>query len=98
MRSNRHKSPEREICVPEEIVENFNLIKAILKRPTREELTFVMLDVEALAGRVFQNSSAAAVEKEKMRYYRFLHNRMSPRLRAMAFLAEGLAERALDLG
>ena len=58
----------------------------------RGELTFVMLDVDA-AGRVFQSSSAAAVEEEKTRFYRFLHDQMSPRLMAMAFLAESLAAR-----
>jgi signal transduction histidine kinase len=58
----------------------------------RGELTFVMLDVDAPAG-VFQGNSTAAVEEERTRFYRFLHDRMSPMLMAMAFLAERLAER-----
>jgi signal transduction histidine kinase len=57
------------------------------------DLTFVMLDVDVPAGRVSQSSSAALVDEEKKRFYRFLHDRMSPRLMAMAFLAESLAER-----
>jgi signal transduction histidine kinase len=56
-------------------------------------LAFVMLDVSAPAGQVFQSSLAAAVDDERNRLYRFLHDRMSPRLMAVAFLAESLAER-----
>jgi signal transduction histidine kinase len=56
-------------------------------------LAFVMLDVGAPAGQVFQSSLAAAVEEERTRLYRFLHDRMSPRLMAVAFLAESLAGR-----
>ncbi|HXO95675.1 MAG TPA: hypothetical protein VN857_03760 [Chthoniobacterales bacterium] len=61
---------------------------------TQGALTFVMLDVGTASGQVSQISLEAAVRKEQNRLYRFLHDRMSPNLMAVAFLAESLAGRS----
>jgi signal transduction histidine kinase len=55
--------------------------------------SFVMLDVDASARQVSQSNLEAAVEQEQNRLYRFLHDRLSPRFMAMAFLTESLAGR-----
>jgi signal transduction histidine kinase len=54
---------------------------------------FVMLDVDKSVRQVFHSNLEVAVEQERSRTYRLLHDRLSPRLMAMAFLTESLAGR-----
>ena len=50
-----------------------------------------MLDVDKSVRQVFHSNLEAAVEQERSRTYRLLHDRLSPRLMGMAFLTESLA-------
>jgi signal transduction histidine kinase len=54
---------------------------------------FVTLDMDKSVRQVFHSNLEAAVEEERSRTYRLLHDRMSPRLMAMDFLTESLAGR-----
>jgi hypothetical protein len=60
---------------------------------TAQEISFIMLDVGVHAGQVFQRTLTATVEKERIRFYRFMHDQISPALMSLAFSAESLAAR-----
>jgi signal transduction histidine kinase len=55
------------------------------------QLTFVMLDVGTSAGQASPRQLQGTIQEEQNQLYQFLHDRMSPRLMAMAFLTERLA-------